>query len=134
MRRRLLAATVALTAGLGLSTVAEQPAFAGKGECPSGYLCTWPNGNYTGGASEWLWTAYRGECINLLGSENDSVSSWFADFTNSAQSKYENVGIAFYKEADCYGVKTARSTPSSIQNLAGSGNNDTYSSFVIPWP
>lgn len=115
-KRRTLASTlIAMGIVAGSTLVAATPASASVFDCPSGYVCSWVNGNYDG-------SRYQ---------TTGSVSSYSATWNDKASSiANRKAGSAtWYFEAGYWGLSWTLSAGDAAQ-LGGGVYNDKFSSHI----
>lgn len=133
MLKRLTATTgIAVLAALALTN----PAQAGRSACPATNICAWNNSSWTGTMiafqPSYIYQATLSHCENFdLTASQDAITS-LASF-NSAEPS-----VIFYKDKNCYDAPGVADTYTlapalaQVQNLAGTGFNDTFSSIKVP--
>lgn len=130
MKKRLAAVffSVLLIVGFASAT----PAYAGRSACTQTYVCAWNNWNWTGDMIQFQPSAiYQGSpshCLNFNSTSSQDAISSLASY-NGALNKMQ-----FFRDINCYelgGYYTIYGTQ-QVQNLAGTGFNDTFSSVRVP--
>lgn len=130
-----LFAAILIAVGFTAATPAG-PAFAGRSACPQGAVCGWNDSNWQGTQiTFWpsdIYQATPAHCLNFDRTASQDKISSLASYNGAP-----GFEVIFYKDINCYDAPGVDDQyflfgTSQVQNLAGTGFNDTFSSIEVP--